>query len=470
MKNPNYNSNIFYVCIVAILCYTFLNGHQIALEMQEKEQFESLSKIISGMSRMTGGEFVSRQLAASVAHIASYDITVANHTIAQVAEDSETSPAQASNMPEDSPAIQESTLPDKTDSPAPAVAAKTQMPLPASEHTAMQAAQGSTQSAAEIGTRTSSGAGASPGENSGECSDECSGAKSVANTDASSGVATGATPPSSAPAAQAGKTPNKSVEEAAKAPSDKGVAESNNTPKRQTAGKSIFAKPLSHRYKVLLVGDSFMEDITLAIMRNYYNKDPNVQFISVAKHSTGLCVSTNWNWPKKLEEFMQKHKPDVVLFFLGANDLQNIFDGERRYSFTSAEWKKKYVEIAENMIDIARKGNAVPIWIGLPIMSEVYAKWVPLISELQHKACTNRKIEYVDTVPTLADENGQYQVFMKTPSGEMVRIRKADKYHVEYAGSLMIIEQVVPSIKKCILEKEKVYEFALPAGSPQASR
>ena len=450
MKKPNYNSNIFYVCIVAILCYTFLNGHQIALEMQEKEQFESLSKIISGMSRMTGGEFASRQLAATVAHIANYDVTVANHTIVQVAEYSETSPAQASNMPEDSPAIQENTPPDTADSSAPAVAAKTQTPMPATEHTAMQAAQGSPQSAATISTRTSSGAGASAG--------------------AISGTNAGTTPPSSAPAAQAGKTPNNSVEETAKASSDKGVTEDTNTNKRQTAGKSIFAKPLSHRYKVLLVGDSFMEDITLAIMRNYYNKDPNVQFISVAKHSTGLCVNTNWNWPKKLEEFMQKHKPDVVLFFLGGNDLQNIFDGERRYSFTSAEWKKKYVEIAESMIDIARKGNAVPIWIGLPIMSEVYAKWVPLISELQHKACTNRNIEYVDTVPTLADENGQYQVFMKTPSGEMVRIRKADKYHVEYAGSLMIIEQVVPSIKKCILEKEKVYEFALPAGSPQASR
>ena len=122
------------------------------------------------------------------------------------------------------------------------------------------------------------------------------------------------------------------------------------------------------------------------------------------------------------------------------------------------------------MIDIVCKGKAVPIRIGLPVMSEAYAKWIPLVSELQHKACANRKIEYVDTVPTLADENGQYQVFMKTPTGEMVRIRKADRYHVDYAGSLMIIEQVVPSIKKCILEKEKVYGFALPAGSPQASR
>ena len=447
MKKPNHNSNIFYVCIVAILCYTVINGHKIALEMQEKEQFESLSRVVNDISRMTGGEFLSRQLTATVAYIANYDVTVADQTVVQVAEDSKTSPAQGSNIQEQTLTKQENTASNPADGPAPPAVADPPRALPTTEHTATQTAQGSQQSAPELAT------------------------VHAADSATDSAVESAAAPPSPTPAAQAGKTQKISEEEANNASSDKGAAENIDTKDRQTAaGKSIFAKPLSHRYKVLLVGDSFMEDITLAIMRNYYNKDPNVQFISVAKHSTGLCINTNWNWPKKLEEFIQKHKPDVVLFFMGANDLTNIFDGQRRYSFTSAEWKKKYVEIAESMIDAAHKGNAVPIWIGLPIMAEAYAKWVPLISELQHKACANKNIEYVNTVPTLADENGQYQVYMKTPTGEMVRIRKPDKYHVEYAGSLLIIEQVVPSIKKCILEKEKVYEFALPAGSPQASR
>ena len=444
MKKPNYNSNIFCVCIVAILCYTFLNGHQIALEMQEKEQFESLSKVVGGISRLTGGEFLSRQLAATVAHIVNYDTTVAENMAVQVAEEPQNPPALASNMPETTPATQENSASGQADSPAkPAVhATHTAQPATA-EPAAAPTAQNSPQPAATTD------------------------AKTAPATDAKHAAA----PPPPAPNAHAGTTPNKSVEEPAKDSSDKGMAESRDNKKRQSAaGKSIFAKPLSHRYKVLLVGDSFMEDITLAIMRNYYNNDPNVQFVSVARHSTGLCVSTNWNWPKKLEEFMQKHKPDVVLYFLGTNDMQSIYDGERRYSFTSAEWKKKYVELAENMIDIARRGNAAPIWIGLPVMSEAYAKWVPLIAELQQKACANRNTDYVDTVPTLADENGQYQVFMKTPQGEMVRIRKQDKYHIEYAGNLMILDLVVPRIKKCILEKEKVYEFALPAGSPQASR
>ena len=428
MKNNNYNGKIVYVCIVAILCYSFVNGQQVALEMQEKEQPEFISRVVGSIGRLPGGDFLSRQLAATVAHIANYDITVAEGVVMQAEAEPETTDAQASNMPEQNPAAQENTVSDPADSPAPSVVAETPDAQPGiAAGTATQTPQGSQQPTVE--------------------------------------------PPTSALDAQADAPKKSSAEATVSVSSLKGEAENKGNKKRaKAAGKSIFANPLSHRYKALLVGDSFMEDITLAIMRNYYNNDPNIQFISVAKHSTGLCVSTNWNWPKKLEEFMQKHKPDVVLFFIGANDLQNIFDGQRRYSFTSAEWKKKYVEIAESMIDIARKGNAVPIWIGLPVMSEAYAKWIPLVSELQHKACANRKIEYVDTVPTLADENGQYQVFMKTPTGEMVRIRKADRYHVDYAGSLMIIEQVVPSIKKCILEKEKVYGFALPAGSPQASR
>ena len=448
MKKFNYNGNIFYMCIVAILCYTFLNGHQIALEMQQKEQFENLSRVVGGISRLTGGEFLSRQLIATVAHIANYDITVAEHIAVQVAEEPESPSALASNMPETTPAIQENTASATADSPAPPTVAQAPTARPTNaEPVAMQTAQGSQQPAAKADAGT------------------------AAKTTTGTAAETAAASPSPTSAAQAGKPQNNSVEESAKVSSDKSVAESKDNKKRQSAaGKSIFAKPLSRRYKVLLVGDSFMEDITLAIMRNYYNNDPNVQFVSVARHSTGLCVSTNWNWPKKLEEFMQKHKPDVVLYFLGTNDLQSIYDGERRYSFTSAEWKKKYVELAENMIDIARKGNAAPIWIGLPVMSEEYAKWVPLISELQQKACANRNTDYVNTVPTLADENGQYQVFMKTPQGEMVRIRKQDKYHIEYVGNMMILDLVVPRIKKCILEKEKVYEFALPAGSPQASR
>ena len=144
MKKFNYNGNIFYVCIVAILCYTFLNGHQIALEMQQKERFENLSRVVGGISRLTGGEFLSRQLTATVAHIANYDITVAEHIAVQVAEEPESPSALASNMPETTPAIQENTASDTADSPAPPTVAQAPTARPTNaEPVAMQTTQGS---------------------------------------------------------------------------------------------------------------------------------------------------------------------------------------------------------------------------------------------------------------------------------------------------------------------------------------
>ena len=155
MKKPNYNGNIFYVCIVAILCYTFLNGHQIALEMQEKEQFESLSKVVGGISRLTGGEFLSRQLAATVAHIANYDITVAENMAVQVAEEPQNPPALASNMPETTPATQENSASDQADSPAKPAVHTTHTAQPATaEPAAAPTAQNSPQPAATTDAKT----------------------------------------------------------------------------------------------------------------------------------------------------------------------------------------------------------------------------------------------------------------------------------------------------------------------------
>ena len=58
MKNNNYNGKIVYVCIVAILCYSFVNGQQVALEMQEKEQPEFASRVVGSIGRLPGGVFL----------------------------------------------------------------------------------------------------------------------------------------------------------------------------------------------------------------------------------------------------------------------------------------------------------------------------------------------------------------------------------------------------------------------------
>lgn len=441
MKNPNKFTDIIGIFFIALVCYVLLNGQQLALVLQEKGLPEFLGKAVHDISRVTGGEFFYSQLTTIVNKVSDKDsiICKGNDDNEQESAQSEQKSAQALPAHDKSTANSANFVEQPQDvvpqTPAlPAVKADSALQQDKETQELAQTAQTGSQEPMPA-----------------------SAVKKPSPASEDQADSTTAPQDSEARASTPTPTPEAAVENIGKKKT------------RTSAGKSIFAAPLSRRYKILLAGDSFMEEIVLTIMRTFYNKDPNVQFIFAAKHSTGLCVSTKWNWPKKLEGFMQQHKPDIVIFFVGANDLQNIFDGTRRYSFTSAEWQKKYVEIAESMLDVALKGKATPIWIGLPIMgSEPLSKWVPLISKMQSQACQNKGVEYIDTVPTLADENGKYQIFMKTPSGGQVRIRKEDKYHVSYAGSLMIIEQVVPSIKKYILEMEKNAAISQPAETSQA--
>lgn len=412
MKKSSPSAHLLGICLVALACYALLNGQAVALLLQETELPRFFATAVQGMGRVTGGAFLFGRMTAALDSLTDYDVVVGQNMAAPLA-----SPSMSEHMevksertpepkPEQAPELEPSRAPQPAQQPVPQAS-----PAPAASPASP---------VAPLAT-----APAEP-------------------------VASAVTPATSSEAGQ------KAVSAAAEKP----------VVQARTGEKSIFDTRLSRRYTVMFAGDSFMEDMILAVQRTWYNKDPNVQFMSVAKHSTGLCVSTKWNWPKKLEGFVQKHKPDVVLIFMGANDLQSIFDGERKYAFTSPAWKQRYVEIAESMIDAVRKGGAVPIWIGLPIMGiEPYSKWVPLVSQLQREASRNKGVDYIETTPILGDAQGQYQVFKTTPEGEQVRLRKADKYHVAFAGCVMILEEAVPRIRAHILQKEQQHALST-TGAP----
>ena len=127
----------------------------------------------------------------------------------------------------------------------------------------------------------------------------------------------------------------------------------------------MFEKPLSRKYTVLLVGDSFMEEATLVVARNSYYKKSGLKFQSMARFATGLTSKKDWDWQKKLAEGIDKYHPDIALILLGANDLTSIVEGKKLYAYKTKAWLQKYRERAEALIDTALQKNVMPIWIGL---------------------------------------------------------------------------------------------------------
>jgi len=223
----------------------------------------------------------------------------------------------------------------------------------------------------------------------------------------------------------------------------------------RTVQKSMFEKKLEGEYTVLLIGDSFMEEATLTLMRDSYYKRSGLNFQSIARFSTGLTSTRKWNWQQKLEEGILKYHPDIVLILLGANDLTGIVEEKKVYPYMSERWMQKYGERAEALIDTALRHNVVPIWIGLPVMvHEPFLTGIPLISRMQKQACINKNIIYIDTLKTLADENGGFVTFKKDENGKSIRLRKKDRCHIAADGIRLVMDEVIPFIRRYVEYKE----------------
>lgn len=172
-----------------------------------------------------------------------------------------------------------------------------------------------------------------------------------------------------------------------------------------------------------------------------------VKFVSVARHSTGLSNALYYDWPSELENFIIKYHPTIVLYCLGANDLQSVVEHKRKTLFGTHEWKDRYRERVEQMIEMTQQRAACPIWIGLPVMAKKGLEKMPMLIDVQREACANCGAMYVDSNAVLADQEGKYRAYMRLPNGRAVRIRRDDKCHISDEGAALVLDEVMPCIR-----------------------
>lgn len=218
---------------------------------------------------------------------------------------------------------------------------------------------------------------------------------------------------------------------------------------------------------VLLIGDSMMMEGFGPVLQRTLRKRPDMDVVREGKYSTGLSRQDYFDWPGYLEELVGKYDPDLIVICMGANDAQDIIDGDRkRHHADSESWKTIYRGRAERLLAIATSKGAKVVWAGLPIMGkEPYATRIRRLSELQRQACETYNGVFVDTVRTLADAQGNYTTFAEDNKGKHVRLRYKDMVHVTEDGGAMLSAAVEPAVEKTLgLGKYKA------AGQPLLSK
>ena len=201
------------------------------------------------------------------------------------------------------------------------------------------------------------------------------------------------------------------------------------------------------RCKIMMMGDSMMEDLGPRTHRRMRQRK-GLNFILSAKYSTGLCRPDFFDWPAHMREAIAEHKPNILVVFIGANDGQPIKHNGAFTPTGGQPWRDCYGAKMQEIVDIAHAHGTKVIWVGLPDIGGRYSKLLAETSVAQQEYCTRTGIPFIDTRPTLSDENGEFQAFRKDKNGKIVRLRRPDKTHLTPEGNNLLIDQLMPELEK----------------------
>ncbi len=200
------------------------------------------------------------------------------------------------------------------------------------------------------------------------------------------------------------------------------------------------------RCRILMVGDSLMEDLG-PVTHRAMRQRKGLEFIVSAKFSTGLCRPDYFNWPEHLTEVVEHYHPDIVIFFLGANDGTPVRVGKRAVPTGGEAWQAAYGDKMAEVINIARQSGADVIWVELPAMGGKYSKVLRETQIAQCSYCENNGIPILHSDLAFSGEWGIFEPYGDF-NGSRTRLRRQDLVHLTKEGNQKLLGLLMPLLEQ----------------------
>lgn len=199
---------------------------------------------------------------------------------------------------------------------------------------------------------------------------------------------------------------------------------------------------------ILEVGDSLGVDLGWGLQWALA-KDPHVKVVADAKGDTGLVNTAYYNWPAVFRQELSATHPQVVVVFLGANDVQSFYLNGSYVGFGSATWKSVYSERVSTMMDEALAAKARVIWVGEPIMqSQVFSSSMKLVDAIFKKeAASHPGVVYFSSWPLFTTSTGAFNGGTTTINGIAEPLRAGDGIHLSIGGEDLLASALVRTMK-----------------------
>jgi hypothetical protein len=199
---------------------------------------------------------------------------------------------------------------------------------------------------------------------------------------------------------------------------------------------------------VVEVGDSLGIDLGWGIQAALAG-DSSVTLVQAATGDSGLVEPQFYDWPAHLQSLLTQYHPQVVVVFLGANDVQNFWNGSVLENFGTPGWKAAYGQRVASMMQEATAAGAHLLWVGMPIMQDpTFSSHMQLLDGIyESEAASHAGVTYFSSWSLFSTPSGQYTATATDSSGQSVLLRDSDGIHIATGGLDLLGQAVVAKLK-----------------------
>jgi len=212
------------------------------------------------------------------------------------------------------------------------------------------------------------------------------------------------------------------------------------TPSRNTTSSAINSPvggpstALPTPLTVLEIGDSLGEDLGFGLNDVLRDID-GVDLVQAAKGNSGLVQPQYYDWPQHLSELLTRDQPDVVVVFIGANDVQDFYVDGVLQQFGTPRWEQAYAQRVATMMREATNAGSKVLWVGMPVMKSVAfsSSMRKLNAIYAAQAALHPGVTYFSSWDLFSDDAGQY-ARSRVVDGKAVELRTPDGIHITFGN------------------------------------
>lgn len=179
------------------------------------------------------------------------------------------------------------------------------------------------------------------------------------------------------------------------------------------------AQPPAPRVTILFCGDSLAQGLYLTLVPLLRRREA-LRSVNGTQHATGITRFDEHNWPEVVRGLVARNQPDLVVFWIGANDFRPLVWREQRirFDFGTEGFAEHYRQRVAGMVAAATEAGGRAVWLGLPNMREArMASAAKTLNDLQSAAAEGAGALPVATWKATSDPQGRYLAAMEGARG-----------------------------------------------------